>query len=806
MKERLFGLTGPEGNHGEDVKELYFYLDASPSHSYARALYHYPRTPFPYQKLRQENRARSRLEPELDLEELDLFENSPPLELEVEYAKPDPESVVLRYRLKNPGDDPQAALLMLQFWARNTWSWGRSGPDYPPRPRIHLSGTQPQRVEVEHPQLGPRQLTVFGPGGSWLFTENESRRQELWGVPDPSPYRRDSFHRYWIQGETDVVHPDGVGSKVAFARDQTLGPQESVEILAAFSPLGSPELSQVAAEEALAQARKECLEFTREHFPPGLTPEEETVIRQAYAGLLWTKQVYRFRVDHWLEGDPAHPKPPGSRRQGRNHDWPHLDARDVLSMPDKWEYPWFAAWDLAFHLIPLSRLDPEFAKSQLLLLLSDRYMHPNGQVPAYEFQFSDSNPPVLAWAAAKMHRILTSRGTPDLDFLERAFHRLLIHFTYWVNRKDPEENHLFSGGFLGLDNIGVFDRSKPFPGGGILEQADGTAWMAFFAAKMLEIALTLARTRPAYESAAAKFYEHFLRIAHAMNHFAGFGLWSEDVGFYHDVLRFRDHRIPLKVRSVVGLIPLFAVDLLPSSLFYDHPEFAETVLRIDRQHPELSKSVYFSPRQGPTSSGEPERLLALVSPERLVRILKRVLDEQEFLSDFGVRSLSRHHLEHPFEFPMGDQVHKVRYVSGESETGLFGGNSNWRGPIWMPLNYLLLDALDRYHDFFGESLEVECPTGSGNFQNLSEVSVEVATRLGNLFRADAQGRRPWHGTKSLFWKDPRYRDLHFFPEYFDGDSGRGLGASHQTGWTSLITRFLKKPLRARSEPKAKQKS
>jgi hypothetical protein len=786
LKERLFGLSGPEGNHGEDVKELYFYLDATPTHSFARGLYKYPHAAYPYARFRQEARRRGLQGREFDVEDAGLFDAGEYFDLEVEYAKGGPEDVVVTYRVTNHG--PAARLhLLAQLWLRNTWAWGREGPGFPGRGRICLEGAA--GVRVEHEELGSRILEVVeGPPPTWLFTENETNRKALWGVANDIPYVRDAFHRRVVEGDEAAVNPAGEGSKAAAWFELELGSGEVQEVT-----LRLAEAPEGGAAEVRAARRAEADAFHAARIPEALAPEERSTLRQAYAGLLWTKQFYHLDVGHWLDGDPAHPPPPATRRDGPMRDWRHLHARDVLSMPDKWEYPWFAAWDLAFHLMPLSRLDPEFTKDQLLLLLSERYMHPAGKVPAYEFAFSDANPPVHAWAVAKTHRILRSRGQEDLDFLERAFLKLLIVFTQWVNRKDREGNHLFSGGFLGLDNIGVIDRGLPLAGTARLEQADATAWMGFFAAKMLEIALVLAEARPAYEELAVKFFEHFVHIGHAMNTLGGAGLWDEEDGFYHDMLLVDGTRVPLKARSVVGIIPLFAVDVLPADVMRRFPEFAARARWFEERRPDLAACLCYL-EEG-RDAEHPERLLAMVGRDRLERILTRVLDEGEFLSPYGVRSLSRSHLEEPFELRVGDQVHRVEYIPGESDSRFFGGNSNWRGPVWLPLNYLLLDALERYHDFYGEDLTVEYPTGSGVRLSLAAVSRGIAGRIGDLFRADPDGRRPWHGEKGLYWERPEFHDLQLFHEYFDGDTGRGLGASHQTGWTALITRFMKKRLR-----------
>jgi hypothetical protein len=795
LKERLFGLAGPEGNHGEDVKEAFFYLDATPTHSYARALYRYPKAPFPYLALRQENAERDRTNPEIDLEDLGLFDENAFFDLQVEYAKASPGDLLIRYTLTNRSGSPADLHLLPTLWFRNSWAWGRQDAEYPPRPTIRLLDAH--TLEADHSTLGKVHLTLAPPQGQdpqWIFTENESHRHILWDEENPTPYVKDAFHRYLISNETEAVNPAQTGTKAAALLALHLEAGKSTEVRLRLIE-GSARPSDGIGpnfDEIFARRKKEANEFYQKRIPTALTSEERSLLRQAYAGLLWNKQFYHYVVEDWLDGDPNQPPPPASRHQGRNRDWRHLYNRDILSVPDKWEYPWYAAWDLAFHMMPLSRIDPEFTKEQLLLFLSERYMHPSGQLPAYEFQLSDTNPPVHAWGCSKVHRILASRGEEDLLFLERAFHKLLINFTHWVNRKDLEGNHLFSGGFLGLDNIGVFDRSRPLPTGGYLEQADGTAWMAFYAAKMLEIALTLAERNPAYEDVAAKFFEHFVTICHASNSLGGSGLWDEEDGFYYDLLMLKGKQIPLRVRSMVGLIPLLAVDVLPGECLERFPRLAKRVRWFEKNRPELAEHLSYLERSGTRPRG---RLLAMVGKERLTRVLETLLDEDEFLSPFGIRSLSRFHLEHPFEVEVGGATHRVSYVSGESDSALFGGNSNWRGPVWFPVNYLLLDALERYHDFYGDDLKVECPTGSGNFMNLAQVSQEIARRLVSIFQADKDQVRPWHGSKRLFSREEHWEDLQLFNEYFDGDTGRGCGASHQTGWTALITRFVKKRLR-----------
>ncbi len=649
-------------------------------------------------------------------------------------------------------------------------------------------------MDASHPTLGRFRLVAgSGPGGAvpaLYFTENETNQRRLFGAPNPAPWVKDAFHELLVGGNKDAVNPAGAGTKAAFHYVLDLAPHGGAEVRLRLSaaaersddPLG-PEFEGVVADR-LAEADA----FFAARIPGGLGPDARDVVRQAYAGLAWNKQFYHYVVQEWLDGDPAQPPPPPQRLTGRNHDWTHVFNRDVISMPDSWEYPWYAAWDLAFHTLPISRVDPAFAKGQLVLLLREWYMHPNGQIPAYEFAFSDVNPPVHAWAAWRVYKITGPRGGRDRLFLERVFQKLLLNFTWWVNRKDPAGNHLFSGGFLGLDNIGVFDRSRPLPTGGFLEQADGTAWMASYCATMLAIALELASADPAYEDVASKFFEHFVAIADAMNSFGGTGLWDDEEGFYYDQLMLDGRRIPLRIRSLVGLIPLLAVEVLEDEAIDRLPGFRRRLDWFLSNRGDLARHIsYMATSEDPAHR---HRLLAIPSRERLSRVLRYMLDENEFLSPHGIRSLSRHHLEHPFVFPVDGHDYSVGYEPGESTTRLFGGNSNWRGPVWLPLNYLLVEALERYHHFYGDAFTVECPAGSGTVMTLAGVAREITRRVASLFLRGADGRRPCHGPDRRFADDALWRDQVLFHEYFDGDTGRGLGASHQTGWTALAARFI----------------
>jgi hypothetical protein len=795
LKERLFGLTGPEGNHGEDVKEAYFYLDSTPTHSYMKALYKYPQAEFPYRLLSEENRRRSKIEPEFELCDTGVFDDGRYFDVIAEYAKASPNDILIRVTVDNRGPEASALDVLPTLWFRNTWSWGRTGEGYWPKPRIHQAGEG--SLLAEQASLGWFRFAAdSGPGGrlpGFLFTENETNAAKLFGTPDGARYAKDAFHEVVVQGRSDAVNPENTGTKacalyrleVPAGAGITLRFRLSAEDEAPREPFGD------GFEKVFADRIREADDYYSALLPEHLPEEERRIARQGYAGLLWSKQFYHFSVKDWLEGDPAHPAPPASRRRGRNRDWTHLYNRDVISMPDKWEYPWYAAWDLAFHMIPFAEVDPFFAKEQLLLLLREWYMHPNGQIPAYEFAFSDVNPAVHAWAAWRVYKITGPRGGRDRLFLSRVFQKLLLNFTWWVNRKDLHGNHVFSGGFLGLDNIGVFDRSKPLPTGGHLEQADGTAWMAFYCTTMLSMALELASEDPTYEDVASKFFEHFIAIADAINTLGGTGLWDEEDGIYYDHLHVDGRSIPLRVRSLVGLLPLIAVEILKDEVVDRLPGFRKRMRWFLENRKDLARTIAWMEPPG-TVGGRGHHLLAIPSAERLVRVLRYLLDESEFLSPYGIRSVSRFHRDRPYVFRAGDGEHRVDYVPGESDTGLFGGNSNWRGPIWFPVNYLLVEALERYHRFYGETLRVECPTGSGQWMDLASVAKELYGRLARIFLPGPGGARPCHGGAPPFDGDPNWRDLLHFHEYFHGDTGRGLGASHQTGWTALVIRCLGK--------------
>lgn len=800
LKERLYGLTGPEGNHGEDVKELYYYLDSTPTHSWMRALYKYPQAAFPYARLVEENRRRGKHDPEFELADTGLFDEGRYFDVEATYAKAGPNDLCIVLTLTNRGPEAATLHVLPTLWFRNTWRWNREGESYWPKPSI--ARESPSKLVATHDSLGAFHLHL-GPDAAGqppgqLFTDNETNATRLFGTPNPSPHVKDAFHEAVVHGRVEATHPLHVGTKAAAHYVLQLGPGETREVRLRLTAEGEESGDPFGTFDAtLAARRAEADTFYGSLTPAAMNDDERLVARQAYAGLLWSKQYYHYVVDEWLEGDPPLMAPGQRQKEGRNREWRHLHARDVLSMPDKWEYPWFAAWDLAFHMAAFAPLDPAFAKQQLLLMLREWYMHPSGQLPAYEFQFGDVNPPVHAWACWRVYKLTGPRGKRDRLFLERAFQKLVINFTWWVNRKDHDGDNLFSGGFLGLDNIGVFDRSKPLPTGGSLEQADGTAWMAFYCSTLLNMALELASEDPAYEDVASKFFEHFVAIATAMNTQDGSGLWDEEDGFFYDRLSVDGREFPLKVRSMVGIIPMFAVELLDDRVLERLPGFTKRMNWFLRHRRDLAGSIAFA--QTAFDGRHVHRLLAIPSRERLVRMLRYVLDEKEFLSPHGVRSLSRVHADRPFELAANGETFRVAYDPAESTSRLFGGNSNWRGPVWFPLNHLLVESLERYHRFYGDGLKVECPTGSGRFLNLYEVSQELTRRMVSIFLPDKDGRRPVHGSDTRYAKDPAFRDLVLFYEYFHGDNGRGIGASHQTGWTALVARWIEDLAKSRGK-------
>jgi hypothetical protein len=819
LKERIFGLAGPEGNHGEDVKEYFYYLDSTPTHSFMRYLYKYPQARFPYEELIEENRRRDRRSPEYELLDTGVFSENRYFDVLVEYAKADVEDLLVRVRVTNRGPETARLQLLPTIWFRNTWSWGY--PD--PKPRLWgarpgtdaASGDSrrdgraagmagPSILDLDDPEYGRRQLVCEG-SPELLFTENETNQQRLHGGENPSRCVKDGINDYVVDGRADAVNPEREGTKASARYVLTLAPGETVTVRLRFMPVpkgrDAADPLGPAFDRTFAAREREADEFYATVIPEHVSEDGRRVMRQALGGMLWSKQYYHYVVERWLEGDPAYPPPPASRLAGRNHEWTHLFNADVLSVPDKWEYPWYAAWDLAFHCVPLALVDSEFAKEQLVLLLREWYMHPNGQLPAYEWALSDVNPPVHAWAAWRVYKIEKKRrGKGDREFLEKVFHKLLLNFTWWVNRKDAEDRNLFQGGFLGLDNIGVFDRSAPLPTGGHLEQSDGTSWMAMYTLNLLAIALELACEDPAYEDVASKFWEHFIYIAHAMTSLGqnDIALWDDEDGFFYDVVHMPDGRhFPVKVRSMVGLIPLFAVETLEPHVLDRLPGFKRRLEWFIDYRPDLTRNVACMRTPG----RKERRLLSIVDRVRLRRVLSIMLDEGEFLSPYGIRAVSRHHLEHPYVLRLDGREYRVDYEPGESSTGLFGGNSNWRGPIWFPLNFLIIESLQRFHHYLGDDFKVECPTGSGRLLTLWEVAAEISHRLTSIFLRDASGRRPVYGGTETFQGDPDWRDLIPFHEYFHGDDGSGLGASHQTGWTGLVAKLLQQsgaPVRAAS--------
>jgi hypothetical protein len=788
LKERLFGLAGPQGNHGEDVKELYFYLDATPTHSFLRALYKYPQAEFPYQRLVDENARRGRTQPEFELLDTGVFDGDRYFDVEVEYAKAGIDDILVRLTATNRGPEPAPLHLLPTLWFRNTWAWDREAPR--PRLRAETAAGGWVSVRADHATLGAYRLHAQG-SPDLLFTENDTNRRRLFDVENAERFVKDAFHEHVVAGRAGAVNAAREGTKAAAHYRLALGPGEAIALrlrLTDGARSGPPFGEEF--EQTFAARRQEADQFYAAVIPPHLGADARGVMRQALGGLLWSQQWYHYDVRRWLEGDPTQPSPPPARRAGRNHAWIHLYNEDVVSVPDKWEYPWYASWDLAFHAVALALVDPDYAKDQLILFLREWYMRPNGQIPAYEWAFGDVNPPVLPWAALRVFELEKAvRGQGDLAFLKRVFHKFLLTFTWWVNRKDPGNKNVFEGGFLGLDNIGIFDRSAPLPTGGSMEQSDGTAWMGMFCLTMLNIAATLALDDPVYEDIASKFFEHFVYISHAMNDMAGEGiaLWDHRDRFFYDVILLPDGRtLPLRARSMVGLVPLVAVTTLEPEMMRRLPTFARRMRWFLDNRPQLSEQVVRQEAPG----GETRWLLSLVSGVRLESILARMLDEREFLSPFGIRSLSAAHRERPFVLTIDGHRHAVDYEPAESTTGLFGGNSNWRGPIWFPLNHLIIKALQHFDAFYGQRFQVECPAGSGRLLTLGGVAGELSGRLGRLFLADPGGRRPAHGRAEKFRTDPRWRDLVLFYEYFDGDTGAGLGASHQTGWTALVAQLL----------------
>jgi hypothetical protein len=787
LKERLFGLTGNEGNHGEDVKEYYFYLDSTPTHSYMKYLYKYPQAEFPYDRLVEENHRRGKRDLEFELIHTGVFDDNRYFDISIEYAKVTPDDILIRIEATNRG--PAAALLHLlpTVWLRNTWSWGLDER----RPKLRRDATaEIAAIKINHYYYGERWLYCEG-SPQMLFTENETNNSRLFNAENSAPYVKDGINDYIVHGINTAVNPDESGTKAAADYSLTVAPGGTVTLRLRLSdgPPASGKSVDGEFDRIFAERKKDADEFYATVIPQTIAPDRKNVMRQALGGLLWSKQFFHYDVNRWLKGDPAGPEPPPERINGRNHEWRHLYNADVISMPDKWEYPWYAAWDLAFHCIALALVDSEFAKEQLTLMTREWYMHPNGQLPAYEWAFGDVNPPVHAWAAWRVYKLeMKRRGKGDRKFLEQIFHKLLLNFTWWVNRKDAEGRNVFQGGFLGMDNIGVFDRSAPLPTGGHLEQSDATSWMGMYCLNMLAIALELARENSAYQAVASKFFEHFVYICEAMNNLGGerIELWDAKDGFFYDVLHLDNGRnLPLKVRSMVGLIPLFAVETLDPKIVDKLPGFKRRLQWFIENRPELGNHI-----ETESTDEGPRRFLSLVNRQRLKRVLRYMLDENEFLSPYGIRVLSRYHLDHPYALPVNGMEYRVDYEPAESSTGLFGGNSNWRGPVWFPVNYLLIESLQKFHFFLGDNYKVECPTGAGRLLNLWEIAGEISQRLTRIFLQDKNGRRPVFGGTDKFQTDPYWRDLIPFHEYFHGDNGAGIGASHQTGWTALVAKLI----------------
>ncbi len=792
LKERLFGLTGPQGNHGEDVKEYYFYLDATPTHSYLKYLYKYPQARFPYEKLIAENHQRTRQEPEYDLLETGVFDDNRYFDVTVEYAKAAPEDILIRISVTNQGNELATLEVLPTLWFRNTWSWGADDR----KPRLRLDNDYPGVIRARHFEAGLSQLicddAVAPP--EILFTENETNFQRLYGTANGSPYVKDGINDYVVNGNKEAVNPGQSGTKAAarYRLKVAPGATEVIKLRLSNDIAPKPALG-FRFDDIFAARIREAAEFYNTLAPENCSADLQQIQRQALAGMIWSKQFYAYDLRRWLRGDPAQPEPPRGRSRGRNSEWRHVNNADIISMPDKWEYPWFAAWDLAFHCVPLALVDPEFAKAQLILMLREWYMHPNGQIPAYEWNFSDVNPPVHAWAALRVYQIEQQVwGRSDRAFLEKVFHKLLLNFTWWVNRKDTEGNNVFQGGFLGLDNIGVFDRSAVLPGGGSLEQSDATSWMGMYCLNLMAMALELAKENPAYEDVASKFFEHFVHISRAMNNMAGKGLalWDEADGFYYDVLHLPNRAaMPLRVRSMVGLIPLFATTTLDEETVNAFPGFKRRMQYFIDNFPELSMHI-----ETQALGAGLQRFLSLVNRDRLRRVLKIMLDENEFLSPYGIRSLSRYHEKNPYQLNLDESTYQVKYEPAESQTPLFGGNSNWRGPIWFPVNYLLIEALENFHYYLGDEFKIEYPSGSGNQSTLAEISADLAGRMIKLFGRNEDGSRPIYGksysANGKFQTDEQWHDLILFHEYFNGDNGEGLGAGHQTGWTGLIAKLI----------------
>lgn len=783
LKERFFGLTGNEGNHAEDVKEIYYYLDSTPTHSYMKMLYKYPQREYPYSWLVMENKKRNTHDPEFELMDTGIFNDDRYFDVFVEYAKADKEDILIKITAINRGADDEALHVLPHIWFRNTWSWGYKC--YKPR----MNYESPGRILIKHKKTGSFHLYADG-NPRLLFCENETNTHKLYNIDNVSKYCKDGINDFIINNKSDAVNPAMEGTK-ACAWYQEIIPAGETKVFRLRLSNKTQHSPFKSFEEVFNKRIKEADDFYADlqaHIPDA---EERKIQRQAYAGMLWGKQFYYYNISQWLNGDPGQVPPPPERKLGRNSHWVHLNNSNIISMPDKWEYPWYAAWDLAFHCIPLARLDPHFAKRQLVIMLREYYMHPNGQIPAYEWNFSDVNPPVHAWASYRVYEIdkEMNKGQGDIEFLEKVFHKLLLNFTWWVNQKDQGGNNIFEGGFLGLDNIGVFDRSKPLPTGGHIEQADGTSWMAMYSLNMLRIATEIAMHRPVYQDSATKFFEHFLYIAGALANIAGEGLsmWDENDQFFYDILHLPDGRsVPMKIRSMVGLIPLFAVETIEPEMVQQLPDFKRRLEWVIENRPDLAALIsrWYEHGKGET------RLLSLLRGHRMKQLLRCALSETEFLSDYGVRAMSRYHKDHPYEYHANGTTFTVRYLPGESDSRLFGGNSNWRGPVWFPVNYMIIESLIKFYHYYGDDFKIEYPTGSGKFFTIREVATELSRRLTRIFLPDENGRRPVYGKHEKFQTDPHFKDYILFYEYFHGDTGEGLGASHQTGWTGLIADLI----------------
>ncbi len=783
LKERMFGLTGAEANHGEDCKDNYYYLESTPTHSYMKMLYKYPQVEFPYSKLKTESMKRNRLEPEYELIDTGVFDENKYFDVFIEYAKAGEDDILIKITACNRGTDTAYINLLPTIWFRNTWSWGYNSE----KPFMAANGER--AIDIAHERIG-RYFLYSEENSGLLFCDNETNQKRLYNVENSTPYCKDGINDFIVNDIHGAINPNQSGTKASVSYKCHVPAGESVTV--------KLRLTNVSNDQPFNDFDKifnERLNDTDEFYKAlqdGVTDTDMLLVqRQAYAGMLWTKQFYYFNIKQWLDGDPSQIAPPTERKTARNAHWRHMSNENIISMPDKWEYPWYAAWDLAFHTLPLARLDVSFAKRQLEILLREYYMHPNGQIPAYEWNFGDVNPPVHAWATLKVYEIdkKENNGVGDIEFLEKIFHKLLLNFTWWVNQKDSGGNNIFEGGFLGLDNIGVFDRSRELPTGGTIEQADGTSWMAMFSLNMLKIALEISEHRPVYQDMASKFFEHFLHIAGALANVGGSGveLWDDEDSFYYDMLHTPDGKsTPLKVRSMVGLIPLYAVEVLEPHYLERLPLFKKRVEWVLANRPDLASLISRWNEQG---KGE-TRLLSLLRGHRMKKIFKRMLDESEFLSDYGIRAMSKHHKDNPYDFWVGSDLYRVNYNPGESDSGLFGGNSNWRGPIWFPVNFLIIDSMLKFHEYYGDSFQIEYPTGSGNMITIKEAAREIAKRLMKIFLRNKEGNRPVHGKYEKFQKDPYFKDLVLYYEYFHGDDGTGIGASHQTGWTGLIAELI----------------